>query len=133
MKEYDYIKLLVEKERYAKDNVHKGMTGWICDERIINDCRLVCFDNCDLEDYPIISIKIEDMEVIWSAPTKDIGTEVILSVSNYENIGLHRGLKGTTIAKGEKDNQWIVRFHKQDGLQQECDLTVDGNDFIVDN
>ena len=42
MKEYDYIKLLVEKERYAKDNVHKGMTGWICDERIINDCRLVC-------------------------------------------------------------------------------------------
>ena len=89
------------------------------------------FDNCDLEDYPIISIKIEDMEVIWSAPTKDIGTEVILSVSNYENIGLHRGLKGTTIAKGEKDNQWIVRFHKQDGLQQETECTLNESDIVI--
>lgn len=131
MKEYDYIKLLVEKEQYAKDGVHMGMTGWICDERIINGCRLVCFDNCDLEDYPIISIKIDDMEVIWSAPAKDVGVEVVLSTSSYESIGLRKGLKGTIVAKGEKDKQWIVRFEKQDGLQQGAECAVYESDITI--
>ena len=30
MKEYDRVRLLVEKERYAEEGVHKGMDGWIC-------------------------------------------------------------------------------------------------------
>lgn len=29
MKEYDRVRLIVEKEKYAEDGVHKGMDGWI--------------------------------------------------------------------------------------------------------
>lgn len=65
MKEYDRVELIAEKEKYAKENVHKGMDGWICDSRNINGQWLVCFDNAeDLTEYPVISIKEEDLIVI---------------------------------------------------------------------
>lgn len=133
MKEYDYIRLLVEKNQYAKDGIHKDMTGWICDARIINGCHLVCFDNCNLEDYPIIPVRIDDMEVIWNAPTKDIGIKVVLSVNvnSDNNIVLRRGLKGTIIAKCENDKHWIVHFEKQDGLQRETDCAVYESDIAI--
>lgn len=131
MKEYDYVKLLAEKEKYAKNGVHKDMTGWICDARIIDGCRLVCFDNCDLNDYPIISIEIDDMEVIWSAPAKDIGTEVVLSSENYVKYGLYKGTRGKIIAKDEKLGQWIVRFEKQNTVQQTEDRAVDESDIAI--
>ena len=57
MKEYDSVKLTVEKEKYAKEGVHKGMIGWICDERIINEQRLVCFDGGEVSPFPILPIK----------------------------------------------------------------------------
>lgn len=31
MKEMDCVEVIVEKECYAKEGVHKGMQGWICD------------------------------------------------------------------------------------------------------
>lgn len=64
MKEYDRVKLIVEKEEYAKYEVHKGMDGWICDPRSIEKTRLVCFDNNDLDEFPIIEILEEDLIVI---------------------------------------------------------------------
>lgn len=64
MKEYDRVELIVEKEKYAKDDVHKGMDGWICDPRNINGQWLVCFDKADyLPEYPIIPVKEEDLRV----------------------------------------------------------------------
>ena len=66
MKEYDRVELIVEKEKYAEDNVHKGMDGWICDPRNIDGQWLVCFDHAD-EPYPIISVKEEDLKVIWES------------------------------------------------------------------
>lgn len=44
MKEYDRVRLLVEKERYAEEGVHKGMDGWICNEQRCEGSWLVCFD-----------------------------------------------------------------------------------------
>ena len=44
MKEYDRVRLIVEKEKYAEDGVHKGMDGWICDPRNIDGQWLVSFD-----------------------------------------------------------------------------------------
>ena len=65
MKEYDRVELIVEKEKYAKEGVHKGMNGWICDPRNINGQWLVCFDHADdLPEYPIIAVKEEDLKVI---------------------------------------------------------------------
>ena len=44
VKEYDRVELIVEKERYAKEGVHKGMDGIICDPQKVNDTWLVSFD-----------------------------------------------------------------------------------------
>ncbi len=30
MKEMDPVEVIVEKEKYTKEGVHKGMQGWIC-------------------------------------------------------------------------------------------------------
>ena len=30
MKEMDCVEVIVEKEEYAEEGVHKGMQGWIC-------------------------------------------------------------------------------------------------------
>ena len=35
MKEMDCVEVTVEKNKYARDGVHKGMQGWICDSRNI--------------------------------------------------------------------------------------------------
>ncbi len=44
MKEYDDVKVIVEKERYAKVGIHKGMIGTILDPRRIEGDWLVVFD-----------------------------------------------------------------------------------------
>lgn len=65
MKEYDRVKLIVEKEKYAKEGVHKDMDGWICDPRKIEGDWLVCFDQeFALPNIATIEIKEEDLIVI---------------------------------------------------------------------
>ena len=65
MKEYDRVRLIVEKEKYAEDGVHKGMDGWICDPRNIDGQWLVSFDQFgDLPEIAGIPVKEEDLEVM---------------------------------------------------------------------
>ena len=65
MKEMDCVKVIVEKEKYAKEGVHKGMYGWICDDRNINSSWLVNFPQCgEKEDIATIDVKEEDLEVV---------------------------------------------------------------------
>ena len=62
MKEYDRVVVTVEKERYAKAGVHKGMDGWICDPRHIDGCWLVCFDQYgEQENIATIPVKETDL------------------------------------------------------------------------
>ena len=64
MKEYDRVRLIVEREKYAKDGVHKGMDGWICDSRIIEAKRLVCFDQYgELPNIATIAVDEVDLEM----------------------------------------------------------------------
>ena len=68
MKEYDRVVLTVEKEKYAKEGVHRGMSGIICDPRQIG-CRLVSFDQYGaLPELACILVPEEDLEVLVSAP-----------------------------------------------------------------
>lgn len=74
MKEMDCVELIVEKEKYAKDGVHKGMQGWICDDRNIDSSWLVNFpqrgekhdiatiaiDEKDLKEVPVMSAIINE-------------------------------------------------------------------------
>ena len=65
MKEMDCVEVIVEKEEYAKEGVHKGMQGWICDPRCIDSSWLVNFPQCgDKEDIATMSVKEQDMKII---------------------------------------------------------------------
>ena len=62
MKEMDCVEVIVEKEKYAKDGVHKGMQGWICFDDCSNGYWLVNFPQYgEKDDIAEISIKEEDL------------------------------------------------------------------------
>ena len=65
MKEMDCVAVTVEKERYTKDGVHRGMQGWICDSRNIDDSWLVNFPQCgEMQDIATIAVKEKDLKLI---------------------------------------------------------------------
>ncbi len=65
MKYLDCVEVIVEKEKYAKDGVHKGMQGVIWLEECINGEWDVYFpqygENPDIAEIPI---KEEDLKII---------------------------------------------------------------------
>ena len=62
MKELDCVEVVVEKKRYADEGVHKGMQGWICDERNIDGCWLVNFPQYgEKEDIATLDISESDL------------------------------------------------------------------------
>jgi len=62
MKELDCVEVLVEKEKYAKHGVHKGMQGWICDGDCIGGYWLVNFPQYgEKDDIAEINIKEDDL------------------------------------------------------------------------
>jgi hypothetical protein len=64
MKMMDCVEVIVEKEKYAKDGVHKGMFGWICYPKCMEGYWLVNFPQCgEKEDIAEISIKEEDLRI----------------------------------------------------------------------
>lgn len=65
MKEMDCVELTVEKKKYAKDGVHQGMQGWICDSRNIDNSWLVNFPQCgEKQDIATIAVKEKDLKLI---------------------------------------------------------------------
>ena len=65
MKEMDCVEVIVEKEKYAKQGVHKGMQGWICDSRNINSSWLVNFPQCgEKQDIATIAVKEKDLVLL---------------------------------------------------------------------
>ena len=92
MKEYDYVEVIVEKEKYAKQGVHKGMRGTILDPRNIDGQWLVFF-----EDDPYgTPIKQEDLKIIDEYVKKpiEIQVEVIVEKEEYIRQGIHKGMRG---------------------------------------
>ena len=61
----DVVELVTEKEKYAKEGVHKGMQGLIWDKMKIDGCWLVNFpsygENADIAEIPI---KEEDLKLL---------------------------------------------------------------------
>lgn len=65
MKMMDCIEIIVEKEKYAKNGVHKGMQGWICLDDCTDGYWLVNFPQCgEKDDIAEISINEKDMITI---------------------------------------------------------------------
>lgn len=71
MKEMDIVEVIVEKEKYVEDGVHKGMQGWICDPRKVNGTWLINFPRYgEKGDIATISIKETDLKQIDSMSAK---------------------------------------------------------------
>lgn len=65
MKELDCVEVIVEKEKYARYGVHKGMQGWICDPRSIDGTWLVNFPQYgEKDDIATLDVKEEDLKEI---------------------------------------------------------------------
>lgn len=65
MKEMDCVEVSVEKKRYAKEGVHQGMQGWICNAKSVQGCWLVNFpQQGEKEDIATIPVKEEDLKII---------------------------------------------------------------------
>lgn len=61
----DCVRITVEKEKYAKEGVHKGMYGWICYDMNANGYWLVNFPQTyDKPDIATISILESDIEIV---------------------------------------------------------------------
>ena len=65
MKEMDCVEVIVEKECYVKEGVHKGMQGWICDPNNIDGSWLVNFPQYgDKQDIATIDIEETDLKLV---------------------------------------------------------------------
>ncbi len=63
MKMMDCVEVIVEKETYAREGVHKGMQGWICLEQKIKGYWLVNFPQYgEKDDIAEIDICEEDLK-----------------------------------------------------------------------
>lgn len=61
----DTVEVIVEKEKYVKDGVHKGMQGWICYPKASADTWLINFPQCgEKDDIATISIEENDLKQI---------------------------------------------------------------------
>ena len=61
----DHVEVIVEKEMYTRDGVHKGMHGWITEPENISGYWLVNFPQCgEKDDIATIPIREEDMKVV---------------------------------------------------------------------
>ena len=65
MKEMDCVEVIVEKECYTKEGVHKGMQGWICIEPSVPKYVLVCFPQYGEKDnIATIAVKEGDLKEV---------------------------------------------------------------------
>ena len=69
--EMDCVEVIVEKDEYVQEGVHKGMQGWICHPEFCNGEWLVNFPQCgEKPDIATIAIKEDDLERIQQLNAK---------------------------------------------------------------
>ena len=148
MKMMDCVKVIAEKNEYARDGVHKGMYGWICDERNISSSWLVNFPQCgEKADIETLSINEKDvMHAIVNEQIKaefetgfcdggkvegDNCVEVTAEVPKYVKHGVHRGMQGLILPERAKEKgDLIVRFPQSGGEDDIATIPVKEEDLM---
>ena len=64
LQEYDYVELMVEREEYADEGVHKGMCGTILNPEKIRGCWQVYFSDETGADFAAVPVREEDLKLI---------------------------------------------------------------------
>ena len=79
MSEMNCVEVIVEKEKYAREGVHKGMQGWICDPRCIQGHWLVNFpqsgENEDIATIPVKETDLKEITKMYAAVNEKIRAE----------------------------------------------------------
>lgn len=91
MQEMDRVEIVVEKNKYTKEGVHKGMQGWICHDECSFGYWLVNFPQMgDKPDIATLSVKEEDLRIIPVMNTivnEQIKAQFDDSEKTFENSG----------------------------------------------
>ena len=64
LQEYDYVELMVERDEYADEGVHKGMRGTILNPEKIRGCWQVYFSDETGADFAAVPVREEDLKLI---------------------------------------------------------------------
>ncbi len=146
MQEYDHIEVIVEKEAYAKEGIHKGMQGWICDPRSIGGTWLVNFPQCgahrDIAEIPVQEQDLKTIEGLstilnehireqWgeSKPEEVNPIEVIVEKTEYAEKGVHKGMQGKTFYEDPHDGSCLAVFLYSDRTESFADVSLAAGDF----
>ena len=134
MKEYDIVEVTVEKEKYAKQGVHKGMQGTILDPRNIDGQWLVVFENpITFADELFVPIKEEDLKLIYDSPPEYI-VEVKLLNDDHVSQGVRMGEVGRVLDVMKViDNKWEVEFSDKILLLKRDEMELVGDYAIKNN
>ena len=80
MKMMDCVEVIVEKDEYAKEGVHKGMQGWLCLDDNRNGTWYVNFPQYgEKDDIAEISILEEDLKLLPNGMDAKINELIKLS------------------------------------------------------
>ena len=61
----DCVEVIVEKQQYTREGIHRGMQGWICLDDNLSGTWLVNFPQCgEKDDIAEIPVKEEDLKLI---------------------------------------------------------------------
>ena len=86
MQMMDCVEVVVEKERYAHEGVHKGMQGWICYEQKVAGYWLVNFPQYgEKDDIAEIDIKEEDLVYLPNGMNPKVNEQIKAQYENSED------------------------------------------------
>ena len=134
MKEYDGIKLIVEKERYAKEGVHKGMTGTILYPICLKGNWLVYFEQTLIGENDIdVSVHEDDMEVQYIGKRErkiDEQVKLVVHKECYWEKGLYIGRIGRVIKEKNSDGYCLISFENTPGRNDGVDALIHNDDIF---
>lgn len=86
MKLMDCVELIVEKDKYAKEGVHKGMQGVIWESERKDGAWVVLFPQCgEKEDIADLYINEEDLRLLPDGMDAKINEQIKAKFENSEN------------------------------------------------
>lgn len=85
MKLMDCVEVIVEKSKYAKEGIHKGMQGVIWEEERKNGCWVVLFPQYgDKEDIADLYVSEEDLRLLPDGMNAKVNQQIR---AQFENSG----------------------------------------------
>lgn len=102
MKVMDPVEVTVEKKKYIREGVHKGMQGWICDSRKINGHWLVNIpQNGEKDDIATLPVREEDLALLPNG--MDVRVNEKIKAQHEEPAPKETGMKSGPFTENDGD------------------------------